>query len=897
MGDAARSGRVDLHLHCFASNVTDYFAANRLAIPESWSDPFALHRDLMAQGMTLFTLTDHNSIDGIRRVRDAGHAGVFLSSELTATFPEDGCNVHITVANVTEAQFREADALRRNVYELIAWCEEQVAREAERGGNRIAWWMTHPLMSTQNRPYGREGALALPHLEKALLLCPALEVRNGTRTKVLNELTHEWVTRLDAAMLERLADRHGIAPRGETPWRKATLAGSDDHAGINHGRTWTEFPLPEGRAATPNDLIDAIRARAVRPAGAHGGPIALAHAMLKLLHDGRDGSPAVARARAAGAAPRTAGQAESGTSFGGSIGTLLAWVFEPGAIGGLERLKLGWRRRVLARRVARAERSGVDRAPFEELLEGEAHALFADPAFAAELSKATRTDDRIWKVVSTLVNRVLARYARRLARVERGDLVRAVHELVAMVASHVMVSLPYLVSYVHQSSDRCIARDVRRAFELRAHQRAVLVTDTFFDVNGVARTIQRMLAESHARGIDFTVMSCLSAADEERCRSDRQAREWLDSGRLKLFRPVLETALPGYQGLALRMPPFLEMVRWLQEEGFTRMQISTPGAVGVAGLAAAKLLQIETSSTYHTCFPEYVENYTNDISLEALAWRCMILFYHAVDEVVVPSKFVARLLHERGLRKKKLLVLDRWVDPERFHPRFRTPGFWRERGVADEESVVKFLYVGRLGVEKNLDLLADAFRAFCRADRAVHLLFVGDGPHRAALERKLAGLPVTFVGFLQGETLARAIASADVKVFPSTTDTWGNAPLEAQASGLPVIVTDRGGPQELMVDGETGLRVPGRDPHALLQAMTLLLDPERRARMGRAARAYVEANVVERPFSAILDPEAHRRRTKALRKELARLAELPPLAPEDGDDLEEELVAPTGVRA
>jgi hypothetical protein len=89
------------------------------------------------------------------------------------------------------------------------------------------------------------------------------------------------------------------------------------------------------------------------------------------------------------------------------------------------------------------------------------------------------------------------------------------------------------------------------------------------------------------------------------------------------------------------VPPFLELLKYLQESGFTKMQISTPGTIGVAGLLAAKLLQIETSSTYHTSFPEYVENYTRDISLEALAWKYMILFYHSVDEVVVPSKFIA----------------------------------------------------------------------------------------------------------------------------------------------------------------------------------------------------------------------------------------------------------------
>jgi hypothetical protein len=150
-------GKVDFHLHSYASNVTDYYAANALSLPESYSDPMKLHSLLKERGMNLVTLTDHNSIDGVRRLLDAGKSDVFISAEMTTTFPEDGCNIHVTVANVTEAQFAEIHRLRSNVYEMIAYVDEQIAAEASRGAhaNRIGYFMTHPLMSTQNRPYGR----------------------------------------------------------------------------------------------------------------------------------------------------------------------------------------------------------------------------------------------------------------------------------------------------------------------------------------------------------------------------------------------------------------------------------------------------------------------------------------------------------------------------------------------------------------------------------------------------------------------------------------------------------------------------------------------------------------------------------------------------------------------
>src|SRR5262245_60724678 len=176
-------GKVDFHLHSYASNVTDYYAANAFAIPESHSDPLALHPLLKERGMTLITLTDHNSIDGVLEMLHAGLPDVFISAEMTTTFPEDGCNIHITIANVTPDQFKEANKLRRNVYEMVAYLDAQIADEQRHAsGNRLAYFMTHPLMSTQNRPYGREGSLSLAHLEKAMLLCNAFEIQNGART-------------------------------------------------------------------------------------------------------------------------------------------------------------------------------------------------------------------------------------------------------------------------------------------------------------------------------------------------------------------------------------------------------------------------------------------------------------------------------------------------------------------------------------------------------------------------------------------------------------------------------------------------------------------------------------------------------------------------------------------
>jgi glycosyltransferase involved in cell wall biosynthesis len=840
------TGKIDFHLHSYASNVTDYYAANAFAIPESYSDPLELHRLLRMRGMSLVTLTDHNSIDGCLEMLSAGLPDVFISAEMTTTFPEDGCNIHVTIANVTEAQFREANRLRKNVYEMIAYLDAQIASEPERrAANQVAYFMTHPLMSTQNRPYGREGSLTLAHIEKALLLCNTIEVQNGSRTKALNDLTLNLVRCLDPARIERMANAHDLTPKGEAPWSKAIVGGSDDHSGLNPGRTWTEFARG-GAPPTANDVVASIRRRESRPDGAHGGPLTLAHSVLKLLYDGTS--------RRRGPAPAKS------LTIGGPIHALLALVFDGRKQKPSDHLVFhakAWFLRTVHPHL-RELRGGSE--AFEEIFECEAHALLSDPAFHGTLAATTRTDDRIFLVVGTLLNRIFARYVRNLRRAGSTNVVRVIKEVVALVASNVFVSLPYLMSFVTQSSDCLIARDVRRAFGLGERQKVCLMTDTLFEVNGVSATIKRMMRESVRRGIDFTVVTCLTHDEERRYCADPEIQRFLATGRLRIFTPVASLGFPEYEDLQVRVPPFLDLLKYLQESGFTKMQISTPGTIGLAGLLAAKALQMETAATYHTSIPEYVENYTRDLSLEAIAWRYMILFYHSVDEVLVPSKFIARLLHHRGLRNRKLLILDRWVDLVRFHPDKRTPGFWRRYGIENEEALVKFVYVGRVGVEKNLALLAEAYRRLSATRSDVHLVIVGDGPFRKQLQKLLAGLPVTFTGFLQGEDLPRAIASADAKLFPSTTDTWGNAPLEAQACGLPVVVSDVGGPCELMEDGVTGFKVAARDADALYGAMVALLDPLTRLRMGNSARVFVEENRVDEPFTAVLDSEAYRKR-------------------------------------
>ncbi len=140
------------------------------------------------------------------------------------------------------------------------------------------------------------------------------------------------------------------------------------------------------------------------------------------------------------------------------------------------------------------------------------------------------------------MNRLLSCYVKRIAEAGSNNLVCAIKEVVAMVSSNLLVSLPYLLSFLHQSSDRQIVRDVRRAFAIGEREKLVLVTDTLVEVNGVSRSIRKMIAEARRRNIDFTVVTCLGREQRERLCSRPEFRELVECGQLRIFESAVERA-------------------------------------------------------------------------------------------------------------------------------------------------------------------------------------------------------------------------------------------------------------------------------------------------------------------------------------------------------------------
>jgi glycosyltransferase involved in cell wall biosynthesis len=314
------------------------------------------------------------------------------------------------------------------------------------------------------------------------------------------------------------------------------------------------------------------------------------------------------------------------------------------------------------------------------------------------------------------------------------------------------------------------------------------------------------------------------------------------------FPSVGALRLAAYDGLSLPVPPVQDVIAHTADGRFDVIHVSTPGPMGLAGLHLSQALRLPVSGTYHTDFPRYAARLTADPSIEETAWDYMRWFYGQMDRLAVPSPSTRAELVDHGFDIGRIRLVGRGVNTRAFSPAHRDRSVFMPWPQA---RTYQLLYVGRVSKEKNLPVLTAAFRRICGARSDVCLVIVGDGPWRETMMRRLHGLPAIFAGMRQGDELSRLYASSDLFVFPSETDTLGVVLLEAQASGLPVLVSSQGGPKDCVLDGKTGLVLDRLTAESLGDTiLEMLSDPVRLQRLGTAARQHASRFTPDDSFRA-----------------------------------------------
>ncbi len=359
-----------------------------------------------------------------------------------------------------------------------------------------------------------------------------------------------------------------------------------------------------------------------------------------------------------------------------------------------------------------------------------------------------------------------------------------------------------------------------------------LFTDTYpNDINGVARTLGMLVSHAEARGHEIALVSphvSPSAAEKT----------------------VLHRQLPG---IPIPIYPDLQLARGIDGKGKRALRdfapdvvhVATESSVGLSGRRWAVRNGVPLVTSFHTNFPAYVASYRAPF-LEPWVWRYLRWFHDPATTTLCPSRATLAELEAHAFHGR-LGIWSRGVRTELFDPELRSEEV-RQRIAPGADRIL--LYAGRIAHEKRVDVLLDVYlRVRDRLDERVALVFVGDGPAAAGL-RKRAPDDVHFTGFLRDRALAEAYAAADLFVFASETETFGNVVLEALASGVPAVAVNRGGVTETVLPGKTGALVPPNDVVAFSDACIRLLENEdERRRLAEGARS----EALSRSWTTVLD--------------------------------------------
>jgi glycosyltransferase involved in cell wall biosynthesis len=735
----ARS-RIDLHVHSKYSEPSTDWYMQLWQIAESYSAPFLIYDILRKSGMSLFTLTDHNSIEGCLLLKERHGDEIIISTESTVTFPEDGCKIHLLIYGITESDFAEIQRLRRDVYELREFLRER----------DIAHSVAHATYPVQGEK------LTVVHLEKLILLFNTFEVINGARNRRDNLSWENLLKRLTPQCIENLTTKHNIEPFGEQPWIKGFTGGSDDHAAIFTGMTYTE-----SRVTGAGNFLEALKRKETEALGRHGDYRSLAYQIYKITYD-------------------------YSRQNGGGSGSLLTQLSERL----FEKKPLGLLNKVRIRRMKRqSHKSGNDiyRA-LHGLAQGIKESDFVSPEDALAFA-----DSKIALISDECLRATFMCLEKDMAEVNLFETVRHVSAFLPGL----FLLLPFLMTFNHIHGSRNLAGDLASSLGLEENDgpaRILWFTDTINDLNGVSYTLREIGSIAHKTGIDLKIVTSLPPADTP---------ENLPPYIINL--PSVYTfKLPYYNHCKLNIPSILNALRQMHLFDPDRIYISTPGPVGLMGLLGAKLMNIPCTGFYHTDFALQAQKIIEDRSAADMLESYTKWFYSLTDNIKVPTLDYIDILKGRGFDPAKMSIFRRGIDMTLFSPSDQEqvrPPF----SLGADRGPVTLLYVGRVSRDKGLDSLLETYRRIVHERPHTRLLIVGDGPYLQTLVQKAKDLPLAiFMGRVEQEQLPDLYRHADLFLFPSVTDTFGRAVLEAQACGLPAIVSDMGGPREIIVDGVTG---------------------------------------------------------------------------------------------
>ncbi len=751
--------KADLHVHSkFSKHPSEWFL-QRIGAAESYTEPAAIYAKAKENGMNFITITDHNAVEGSFQLKAKHPNEIIIGMEATTYFPEDGCKIHILIYGMNQAQYEEINNIRQDIYRLRDYIQKE----------NLAYSVAHANYSV-NRKLKQE------HLEKLILLFDVFEVQNGARNKRMNLDWSGLLTSLTKADIDIIYEKHKIEPYSRDPWIKGFTGGSDDHAGLFIGKTYTS-----AEAETADEFLNQLRLKKTLSGGRHNNFHALVFAIYKIAFE----------------FSKTKSRAIANNFFS----QLTEFIFE--------KKELDLKGKLIFSHLKKRKKQILPYHMIDDLIKN------------LKFNNYSNIDDTLTLVYEKLamISDHFIRYCIEAIRKDllKGNIVSLFRDF-SISLPGIFLSVPFVTAFMHLFNDRNLSRELSESLGkgsggIGSDKKILWFTDTLIDMNGVSVVLKKIAHQSIVSRKNMKLMTCL--CDDE--RDDKLPPN------AAIFESIYSFKMPYYENLLVRIPSFLRILQEVYKYDPDEIYISTPGAMGLTGLLISKMLNVKSVSVFHTDFTLQAERLTKDADTSSMVENYIRWFYNNCDEIKAPTAEYASILEKRGYLKQKIGLFRRGFDSTSFKPRPQKSHYFKTRHSLKKG--FNILYSGRISKDKNLDIVAEAYEKVLKKNKDINLIFVGDGPYLDELSKNLSGEDrVLFTGKVPHEELPEIYSDADLFVFPSTTDTFGMAVLEAQACGLPAIVSDKGGPKEIIQEGLTGFIARSNDRKDWVEKIEMMYD-------------------------------------------------------------------------
>lgn len=699
------------------------------------------------------------------------------------TYFPDKCKIHLLIYDFDERQFEEIQNIRKDVVELRDYIRE----------NDLAHSVAHPT-------YAVNGKLTVENFEKLALLFDVFEQKNGNHGKLNNINVRKILDALTPEKIEDLRRKHGIEPFGDKSWIKGYTGGSDDHGGVFIGKTYTT-----AKAKNPRGLLKALKSKKTGCEGRDNDFKGLAFGIYKVAWD----------------FSKSAGKKFS-NQF---LMDLSDNIFEWKEMNFLKRMKI----RSLEKLASLKSEDYITHSVFT---------LFDKLSF----TKTDEPDERfdiVYKTLGDLVDHMIIEIVETFTKNLDSINFTTLYYKVTQLLPAAFAVAPFLSSMYFLNKDRKLINELLQAFGVKQEpnkKKILWFTDTIDDLNGVSVTLNKMGSLAHERKLNLKLVSI---PNEESSKPDLP-ESMLYLNLLQMF------DAPYYDKVKIKVPSIFDALQKAAEYEPDEIFISTPSFIGLLGLMISRLMGLRSTGVYHSDFTLQMDEIVDVDSLPGALATFMNWFYSKVDAVAVPNEVYKNVVVDYGHDENKVVFLRKGIETKEFNPKAGDKKRLKKKfGV---KNGVNLLFTGRISPDKGVDLLVEIFDEVAKEFDDANLLIVGDGPYLEKLREKCSSNERIYLpGGLKWEDMPPVYAASDLFIFPSETDTFGMSVLEAQACGLPCLVSDKGGPQEIIIEGETGFVLSRKEPRKwidkTLELMRMIAgkDPEY-AKMRKAAFENADKN-------------------------------------------------------